>query len=234
MERSVPRHVAIIMDGNGRWAQAHGKPRTYGHYVGANNVRNIALKANDMGIEVLTLYAFSTENWKRPEGEVSYLMSLPAVFFAKYMEELMDNGIRFRVIGDLAAFPEATRRVLEDAMERSHDNTRLQLVFAMNYGGRQDIVRAAEHYAQDRTAGRVSGPLTEQQFSRYLYTADFPEVDLLIRTSLDYRLSNFLLWQVSYTELYFTEHYWPEFTTAEFEQAVADFSRRQRRFGGLK
>ena len=231
---NVPLHVAIIMDGNGRWAREHNKPRSFGHYQGTENVRNIAIKANELGVKVLTLYAFSTENWKRPADEVNYLMGLPEIFISKFIDELMEKGIRIRTIGDLTPFPEKTRRVLEEAMQRTSANKNMTLVFAMNYGGRSDIVQGINRYVDDLKNNRVSGPMTEQLFSSYLSTADYPEIDLMIRTSLDYRLSNFLLWQLSYAELYFTDTYWPDFTPDEFEKALNSFGNRERRFGGLK
>ena len=234
MDRNVPQHIAIIMDGNGRWAKEKNRPRTAGHYQGTENVRNIAIKANDMGVKVLTLYAFSTENWKRPQEEVNYLMGLPAIFITKFLKELMEKGIKNATIGDLSAFPESTRKVLEEAMEKTRDNKNMTLVFAMNYGGRKDIVDGINRYVDDYVSGRVREKMTEELFNSYLSTAEYPEIDLMIRTSLDYRLSNFLLWQLSYTELYFTDTYWPDFTPEEFEKAIKNFTQRSRRFGGLK
>ncbi|MBQ1303538.1 MAG: isoprenyl transferase [Erysipelotrichaceae bacterium] len=234
MDRNVPQHIAIIMDGNGRWAKEKNRPRTAGHYQGTENVRNIAIKANDMGVKVLTLYAFSTENWKRPQEEVNYLMGLPAIFITKFLKELMEKGIKIATIGDLSAFPESTRKVLEEAMEKTRDNKNMTLVFAMNYGGRKDIVDGINRYVDDYVSGRVREKMTEELFNSYLSTAEYPEIDLMIRTSLDYRLSNFLLWQLSYTELYFTDTYWPDFTPEEFEKAINNFTQRSRRFGGLK
>ncbi|MBR0229808.1 MAG: isoprenyl transferase [Erysipelotrichaceae bacterium] len=230
----VPKHVAIIMDGNGRWAAKQKKPRTYGHYQGTENVRNIAIKANDLGVEVLTLYAFSTENWKRPEEEVSYLMSLPAVFITKFLAELMEKGIKIDAIGDLYGLPEKTRKVLQEAIDKTADNRNMTLVFAINYGGRAEIVEAVNKYAQDYKDGKADYPVSEDAFEQYLATGKYPPLDLLIRTSLDYRISNFLLWQVSYAEMYFVDKYWPEFTPEDFEEAITSFSSRQRRFGGLK
>ncbi len=226
-------HVAIIMDGNGRWATSMGKPRTYGHYQGAENIRNIAIKAKNMGIKVLTLYAFSTENWKRPQQEVDYLMSLPEVFIDRYLQELMDNDIRISTIGDISAFPEKTRRVLQRAIDTTAGNKSMTLVLAMNYGGRADIIRAVNNYISDNISKDEIPPVDEKTFEKYLYTADYPEIDLMIRTSLDYRLSNFLLWQLSYSELYFTDIHWPDFNEDEFEKAINEFYKRSRRFGGL-
>ncbi|MBQ4253304.1 MAG: isoprenyl transferase [Erysipelotrichaceae bacterium] len=232
MDSSV-KHVAIIMDGNGRWAKEQGKPRTYGHFKGTENVRNIAIKANKMGIKVLTLYAFSTENWKRPQQEVDYLMSLPEVFIDRYLQELMDNDIRIATIGDISAFPEKTRRVLQRAIDTTANNKSMTLVLAMNYGGRADIIRAVNRYISDNSSKAEIPPVDEETFEKYLYTADYPEIDLMIRTSLDYRLSNFLLWQLSYSELYFTDIHWPDFNEEEFEKAINEFYKRSRRFGGL-
>ena len=230
----VPQHVAIIMDGNGRWAKQQNRPRTFGHYQGTDNVRNIAIKANEAGVKVLTLYAFSTENWKRPAEEVNYLMSLPEIFINKFLAELMEKGIRIATIGDISAFPEKTRNVLQQAMDKTRDNKNMTLVFAMNYGGRWDIVNGINNYIEDLRNNEAEYPLTEEMFNRYLSTADYPEIDLMIRTSLDYRLSNFLLWQLSYSELYFTDTYWPDFTAEEFDRALECYYSRQRRYGGLK
>ena len=225
---NIPQHIAIIMDGNGRWAKQHGKPRNYGHLAGTENVRNIAIKADELGVKVLTLYAFSTENWKRPDEEVGYLMSLPDDFFKKFMAELMEKGVRIETIGDLDRVPEATRKVIENAKTQTAGNNGLKLVFAMNYGGRADIVRAANLAIQQ---GKSS--LSEEDIENNLYTAGYPEIDLMIRTSLDYRLSNFLLWQLSYAELYFTDVYWPDFDAKQLEKAIEWFYNRERRFGGL-
>ena len=230
----IPKHVAIIMDGNGRWAAKQNKPRTYGHYKGTENVRNIAKRARDLGVEVLTLYAFSTENWKRPEDEVGYLMGLPAVFLKNFLAELMENGIKVETIGNIAALPEKTQKVIGQALETTKDNKNMKLVFAVNYGGRDEIVDAVNRYTEDVRAGKAEYPVDEEGFEKYLATGKYPPLDLLIRTSLDYRISNFLLWQLSYAELYFTDKYWPEFTPEDFEEAITSFSSRQRRFGGLK
>lgn len=228
---STPKHVAIIMDGNGRWAKEQGKPRTYGHYVGTDNVRNIAIKANEMGIEVLTLYAFSTENWKRPMEEVNYLMSLPALFIEKFLGELMEKNIRIDTIGDLNEIPEATRNVLERAKKQTANNTAMTLVFAVNYGGRRDIVNAVNEILKENPD--VTS-ISEDDISKHISTNKYPEVDYMIRTSLDYRLSNFLLWQLSYAEFYFTDVHWPAFTAEQFEIAINSFGKRDRRFGGLQ
>ena len=197
----MPRHVAIIMDGNGRWAKAQGKPRTAGHLVGSDNVRTIAIAADEMGIEYLTLYAFSTENWKRSNDEVNYIMNLPAVFFRKYMKEFLDRGFRMNILGELDALPSSTRKVLEDAMEESRNNTGLNLNICMNYGSQREILLAAKKYAKDVLEGKADLNLDEEGFEQYLMTDGFPPVDLLIRTSGEQRISNYLLWQIAYAEL---------------------------------
>ena len=228
------RHLAIIMDGNGRWAKAKGLPRTAGHKVGADNVRTIAIAADKLGVKYLTLYAFSTENWKRSRDEVGYLMKLPAYLFKMYMKEFLERGFRIRLIGDLAALPEATRDVLLEAAKESENNTGLSLIIAINYGSRDEIVRAARAYAKDVVDGKADLSLTEEQFDTYLDTRDFPPVDLLIRTSGEQRISNYLLWQIAYAELEFIPESWPEFTPAVLERCLEEYSHRDRRFGGVK
>ena len=228
------RHVAIIMDGNGRWAKAQGKPRTAGHLVGSDNVRTIAIAADEMGIEYLTLYAFSTENWKRSNDEVNYIMNLPAVFFRKYMKEFLDRGFRMNILGELDALPSSTRKVLEDAMEESRNNTGLNLNICMNYGSQREILLAAKKYAKDVLEGKVDLNLDEEGFEQYLMTDGFPPVDLLIRTSGEQRISNFLLWQISYAELEFVQESWPEFTPDVLKRCLDEFTHRDRRFGGVK
>ncbi len=229
----IPQHIAIIMDGNGRWAKKQNRPRSFGHYQGTENVRNIAIKANELGVKVLTLYAFSTENWKRPAEEIDFLMSIPAIFIERFLAELMEKGIRIKTIGDLEPIPEKTKKVLLRAIETTKDNSNMTLVFALNYGSRKEIVNGINKYVEDVNNNCAPYPLTEELFEKYLETSEFPEIDLLIRTSLDYRLSNFLLWQLSYSELYFTDIYWPQFTGDELVKAIEEFSNRQRRFGGL-
>lgn len=228
------RHLAIIMDGNGRWAKAKGLPRTAGHKVGADNVRTIAIAADKLGVKYLTLYAFSTENWKRSQDEVGYLMKLPAYLFKMYMKEFLERGFRIRLIGDLAPLPEATRNVLLEAAKESEENTGLSLIIAINYGSRDEIVRAAIAYAKDVAEGKAYLSLTEEQFDGYLDTRDFPPVDLLIRTSGEQRISNYLLWQIAYAELEFIPEAWPDFTPEVLERCLEEYSHRDRRFGGVK
>ena len=228
------RHVAIIMDGNGRWAKAQGKPRTAGHLVGSDNVRTIAIAADQMGIEYLTLYAFSTENWKRSKDEVSYIMNLPAIFFKKYMKEFLDRGFRMNILGELDALPSSTRKVLEEAMEESKNNTGLNLNICMNYGSQREILLAAKKYAKDVQEGKADLSLDEEGFEKYLMTGGFPPVDLLIRTSGEQRISNYLLWQIAYAELEFVDEIWPEFTPDVLKRCLDEFGHRDRRFGGVK
>lgn len=233
MEEKI-RHVAIIMDGNGRWAKKQGLPRTAGHRQGVENVRNIAIAANDLGLEVLTVFAFSTENWKRPEEEVGYLMKLPSVFFKRFLKELMEKNIRITMIGEMEQIPKETAKVLQAAIEDTRGNTGMTLNFAMNYGGRREIVLAAQQYAQDVAAGKAPLQIEEAQFGQYMMTSAFPPLDLLIRTSGEYRISNFLLWDLAYAELMFVDEAWPELTPERFEECLQRFQKRERRFGGLK
>lgn len=227
-------HVAIIMDGNGRWAKKQGKPRTAGHLVGSDNVRTIAIAASELGVKYLTLFAFSTENWKRSKEEVSYLMGLPDIFFKKYMKEFIERGYRIRMIGDLDELPKGTKQVLRDAEEESKDNTGLNLIIAMNYGSQREIVEAANAYAKDVLEGKKELGIQEEEFASYLMTKDFPPVDLLIRTSGELRISNFLLWQIAYAELCFVDESWPEFTPELLKKCIDDYRHRDRRFGGVK
>jgi len=231
---NYPQHIAIIMDGNGRWAKKQGKPRTAGHYKGSENVRDIAIAANDLGVKVLTLYAFSTENWSRPEDEVNYLTKLPSVFFEAYLKELMKNNIRIAFIGEMDKFPTETRRVMENAIEKTKENTGLILNFALNYGSRREITLAVQKIASEVKDGTLEvGDINEQVIENHLMTADYPAIDLMIRTSGECRLSNFLLWQLAYAEFYFTEVSWPEFTKEELVKALDIYANRHRRFGGL-
>jgi undecaprenyl diphosphate synthase len=223
------QHVAIIMDGNGRWAKAQNKDRTYGHQVGTRNVRNIAKKASDLNIKALTLYAFSTENWARPKKEVTFLMKLPKLFIDDYLQDLMENNIKLIVIGQWHELPKATVSVLKRAMEATKDNTGLILNFAMNYGSKNEIVHAVNHLISQHKSS-----ITQEDLESALMTADLPPIDLCIRTGGEQRLSNFLLWQLAYSELYFTDVPWPAFSEEHLEQAIESFKERDRRFGGLK
>lgn len=227
------KHIAIIMDGNGRWAKAQGKGRTEGHKEGVKNVRSIAIYANSLGIKCLTLYAFSTENWKRPVEEVDYLMSLPKIFFASYLKELMKKNIKVTMIGDINRIPEEAKAIFLDAIEKTKNNTGMVLNFALNYGSRDEIVKACLRFAEEYKNGSVD-KLDEDSFANYLMTAGLPEIDLLIRTSGEQRISNFLLYQIAYSELIFKDEAWPEFTHASLDECIEEYTRRTRRFGGLK
>ena len=227
------KHVAIIMDGNGRWAKKQNQLRTFGHKQGSQNVRNIAIAAHKAGIEVLTLYAFSTENWKRPAEEVNYLMKLPMFFFDKFINELMENNIRVQTIGELSAFPEETRAILAKSVETTKNNTGMILCLARNYGGRREILLAAKRFAEDLNHGKINQEADEAVFESYLMTSEYPPVDVVIRTSGEQRVSNFLLWQIAYAELVFVAEAWPEFTPERFHEVLNSVSQRQRRFGGI-
>lgn len=226
-------HIAIIMDGNGRWAKAKGMPRTFGHKQGAENIRTIALEANRLGIKALTLYAFSTENWKRPEEEVDYLCKLPKMFFNRYIKELKENNIKVSYIGELERFPMETQSVIKDALSQTHENTGLELVIAINYGSRREILLAAKKYAKDVKEGNATLDIDEEDFSKYLMTSHLPEIDLMVRTSGEQRLSNYLLWQLAYAEFIFTDYSWPEFTVDKLHEIIEEFNKRNRRFGGV-
>lgn len=227
------KHIAIIMDGNGRWAKAHGWERTKGHKQGAETIRTIALEANRMGIEALTLYAFSTENWKRPPKEIEYLCKLPKMFFNRYIKELNENNIKVMYIGELERFPSETVSVIKEAARQTESNTGLKLVIAINYGSRREITLAARHYAQDVVNGTANAEIDEEGFSKYLMTDGLPEIDLLIRTSGEKRLSNYLLWQLAYSEFVFVDYAWPELNEERFREIINEFENRDRRFGGV-
>ena len=225
------KHLAIVMDGNGRWAKQNKLPRSAGHYKGVEVLRNITIYANKLGIKCLTVYAFSTENWKRSLDEVNYIMSLPKIFFSKYIQELMDNNVRIMIIGDRDKVPKETMNVIDEAIEETKNNSGLILNFAFNYGGRDEIVKAAKKYAVDYASGKVND-LSEEEFSNYLYTKGLPEVDLLIRTGGEKRLSNFLLWQVAYAEFIIIDTLWPEFDNNTLDSCIEEYNHRKRNFGG--
>ncbi len=228
----IPGHVAIIMDGNGRWAEAQGLERNAGHRAGLEAAKAVVRAAHELGVSYLTLYAFSSENWNRPPGEVNELMRLLDQYLEEEIEEVLRNGIRVRAIGRLDRLPPVTREKVESAIERSADNTEMTLVFAISYGGRQEIVDAARRLINDAEAGKVDpDALDEKTFSSYLYDPDVPDPDLLIRTGAESRISNFLIWQVAYAELYMTELMWPDFRKSHLVDAILDFQSRERRFG---
>ena len=229
---AVPRHVAIIMDGNGRWAEARGLPRVAGHRAGAEAVRRALQAAADHGVEVLTLYAFSSENWRRSEGEISDLTALMRFYLERELATLNKEGVRLKLIGDYSAFGADLVSRLEAAVARTAGNTRLTLVVALNYGSRAEIAAAARSLAAKAVAGEVDPKaIDEQLLAQELQTNDLPELDLLIRTSGEVRLSNFLLWQAAYAELLFVDTLWPDFDEQAFADALAQFAGRQRRFG---
>lgn len=230
----LPRHIAIIMDGNGRWAKERGLPRIAGHEQGANSVRAVTEACVELGIEFLTVYAFSTENWKRPEAEVNALWALLEHFIEQETPTMMKNNVRMKAIGRLHELPESCQRALREAIELTSRNTATTVVLAVNYSGRIELVDAArEICAKVASAQLQPSDVTVETISRHLYTKDIPDPDLLIRTSGELRLSNFLLWQLSYTEIYVTETLWPDFGKADLHAAVGEFRKRQRRFGGL-
>jgi undecaprenyl diphosphate synthase len=231
-DREIPRHVAIIMDGNGRWAKRRGLPRVAGHRAGVESVRGIVKHAARRGIEVLTLFAFSSENWRRPAREVGLLMDLFVTALEQEARRLRDANVRLRVIGDRSAFPRKLQDCMGEAEALTSANTGLNLVVAANYGGRWDIVQAARSVARDVAEGRITvADVDANLLQGRLSLADLPEPDLFIRSGGEQRVSNFLLWQLAYTELHFTDCLWPDFDDAEFERALASYARRQRRFG---
>jgi len=228
----IPRHIAIIMDGNGRWAKRRGLPRIAGHNEGVNSVRDIVEVCGQLGVEYLTLYAFSTENWKRPKDEVSLLMRLLLKALRDERDRLHQNEVRLRAIGDIAALPQDVQDELLNASEMMKNNSGLTLILALSYSGRWDLVRASRRMAEDVAAGVLRPEsITESTISEYLSTSEFPEPDLLIRTSSEHRISNFLLWELAYSEMVFAEEFWPAFRRKQLYSAVGDFQKRERRFG---
>ena len=232
--KKIPQHVAIILDGNGRWAKSKGMPRNYGHTVGAKNVETVCKAAHDMGIKYLTLYAFSTENWNRPEGEVEALMKLLESYLKNCIKTADKNNMRVRVIGDTTRLSERFQERIRELEAASAKNDGLNLQIAINYGSRDEMTRAMRRMSEDVAAGkRKPEEITESVFEEYLDTAGIPDPDLLIRTSGELRLSNFLLWQLAYSEFYFTDVPWPDFHKEELERAIEAYNKRDRRFGGL-
>ncbi|MDQ0299164.1 undecaprenyl diphosphate synthase [Salibacterium salarium] len=231
---NIPSHIAIIMDGNGRWAKNKGLPRVAGHYEGMKVVTNVVKKANEIGIKFLTLYAFSTENWKRPEKEVEFLMKLPERFLEKELPDLQKNNVKVRTMGDRSLLPANTLRAIEKAVKETSDNTGLVLNFALNYGGRHELVEMVKEIGEDIAEGDLRpGDITENLISERLLTQGLPDPDLLIRTSGEIRLSNFMLWQIAYSEFWFTEVLWPDFKDENFIEAIKKYQQRKRRYGGV-
>lgn len=232
MPNPIPQHVAIIMDGNGRWAKKQGLLRVQGHEVGVQRVEEIIQAARDKGIRYLTLYAFSKENWRRPKEEIEFLMGLLSAYLDKKIETLIRNNCVFNVIGEIQDLGEGLQKKLTRAMEDSRKNTGLVVTFALSYSSRREILRACQKIARQAADGTINpSGITEEDISGNLYTSGMPDPELLIRTSGEMRISNFLLWQISYAELYITQKCWPEFTRDEFEKALEDYKGRERRFG---
>ena len=232
---SVPQHIAIIMDGNGRWAQKRALPRVAGHHEGMKNIRTITRCANKVGIRALTLYAFSTENWKRPRKEVEFLMRLPEEFLTSFLPELMELNIRVMMIGEISDLPMHTQNAVRNAMDTTANNTGMILNFALNYGSRREMVLSVQEIVNQVQNGTLSlEDISEETISNHLMTSNLPDPDLLIRTSGELRLSNFLLWQLAYSEFWFTDVHWPEFSEKDLLEAVESYQSRNRRYGGLK
>lgn len=231
----IPQHIAIIMDGNGRWAQNRGMPRTFGHRAGVESLRDTVKLCSELGVQILTVYAFSTENWKRPAEEVSTLMNLLIEYLQKEIQDLHEQQVQVRFIGETGSLSPAVQREIMRAREITCKNTGLVLNIAVNYGGRLEIVQAAKQMHHDLAAGKITlEEVNDQLFSCYLYTSGLMDPDLLIRPSGDFRISNFLLWQLAYTEFWFTDTLWPDFSRKDLLQAIYDYQCRDRRFGGLK
>ena len=226
----VPRHVAIIMDGNGRWATQRGLPRVAGHRAGTENIRRIIERFNDHGVQYLSLYAFSTENWNRPAPEVQALLRLLGRFIKREIDNFQKNGIRLQHLGHLETLPPGLQRQVKEAVDLTRDNTKLTLNICFNYGGRDDIVVALQRIIE---VGIPAEEVTEELISRYLYSAGTPDPDLVIRTAGEQRVSNFMLWQSAYAEFYFTDTYWPDFGREDIDLALSEYGRRKRKFGGL-
>ena len=230
----LPRHVAVIMDGNGRWAKRRGLPRNFGHQAGIKAVKRIIETSVELKLSVITLYAFSVDNWSRPMREINYLMKLLEKFIVRDLENLKKENVCLKIIGDIAKLPSSTQKLIKSAIAKLKGNTGLKLVLALNYGSRTEIVKAARKLS-DLVVKRNMAPkdIDEEKFSRFLETDTLGDPDLFIRTSGEKRLSNFLLWQLSYTELYFTDKLWPDFNRRDFLEAMIDFQKRKRRYGGL-
>ncbi|MCQ6557884.1 isoprenyl transferase [Paenibacillus mendelii] len=231
---NIPKHIAIIMDGNGRWAKNRGLPRIAGHHTGMKAVKRITMAADRLGVKYLTLYAFSTENWKRPKAEVEFLMKLPQEFLSIELNELVEKNVQVRMMGHKEDLPSYTLEAVEEAIRQTANNTGLVLNFALNYGSRKEMIEAVKLIAESVRDGEMDpDQIGEQEFAEKLLSCGLPDPDLLIRTSGELRLSNFMLWQLAYSEMWFTDVYWPEFTEDHFHEAVREYQRRARRYGGL-
>lgn len=233
-EITVPRHIAIILDGNGRWAKRRGLPRTAGHAAGSENFRTIATYCKNIGVQYLTVYAFSTENWSRPEDEVKTIMKLLDKYLHEAIETMERDKIRMRILGDVSRLSPSLRAEIDETNAISARYEGFQANICLNYGGRAEILNAAKRYAADLASGKTSADIDEAGFSSYMYSTGIPDPDLLIRPGGEKRISNFLLWQCAYSEFYFSDVLWPDFGTAELDKAIEEFNRRDRRFGGVK
>lgn len=234
-ELKIPGHVAIIMDGNGRWAKQRGMARVQGHNAGMKALKEAVRHSDILGIKYLTVYAFSTENWKRPEEEVSGIFRLLVLYVKNEIDELDRNNVKVRILGDWSVIPEASQKAVRSVLARTEDNTGLVFSIALNYGGRAEILRAARSLAEKLKDGSITAEeINESSFSAELYTSGMPDPELIIRTGGEYRLSNFLTWQSAYSELVVTPVYWPDFTAEEYDKALKEYSSRDRRFGGIK
>lgn len=234
LSKPMPKNIAIILDGNGRWAKKRGLPRTAGHQEGAMNVREITKLCGKLGVKALTVYAFSTENWKRPEEEVKFLMKLPLKFFDEFAPELIENDIRLKVIGNTEDLPTELQEKIRELSHQTKDNQTMTLTIALNYGSQDEIKQAVQQIAKEVKAGELKvEEITEDVIENHLMTHDLPPLDLMIRTSGEQRISNYLLWQLAYAELYFTSVAWPDFKENQLYEAIYDYQKRNRRFGGL-
>ncbi|MCM3782926.1 isoprenyl transferase [Neobacillus mesonae] len=232
---NIPRHVAIIMDGNGRWAKRQGLPRIFGHQSGMKAVKRATIAANDLGIKYLTMYAFSTENWTRPRDEVDFLMRLPVDFLSQELDELIERNVCVKMMGHEEDLPDHTIKAIREAVEKTKHNTGLVLNFALNYGSRKEITEAVKSIGHQIEAGKLQADqITPDLIGQHLLSGSIPDPDLLIRTSGELRISNFMLWQLAYSEMWFTDIYWPEFDKQHLHEAIAEYQQRTRRYGGLK
>jgi undecaprenyl diphosphate synthase len=234
IRENIPHHVAVIMDGNGRWAKKRGLPRIAGHREGMKTVKEIVRSANELGIGVLTLYAFSTENWKRPKQEVEFLMKLPEEYILSELQDMMKRNIRVQMMGKETGLPESTLRAIREAQAQTSENQGMIVNFALNYGSRDELIQTMRRFALEVKQGKRSiDEIDERAFSSELFTSGLPDPDLLIRTSGEIRLSNFMLWQLAYTELWFTDVLWPDFSTQDLHRAIQEYQRRARRYGAV-
>jgi len=231
---NIPKHIAIIMDGNGRWAKQRKLPRTMGHKAGVETIRRIVIEAKNLGVEYITLYAFSTENWKRPKDEVSALMKLLVEYLRSELDELNKNEVSIRISGDITKLPKEAESEINESIKVTKDNKGIVLNIAFNYGGRDEILRAVKNISEDVKSNKINiNDIDEEIFNSYLYTANMPDPDLIIRPSGEMRISNFLLWQCAYSEFWFSNIFWPDFEEKHLREAIIDFQKRNRRYGGV-